>query len=83
MLSLGGGLVWLALSTVFIAILSESLTAAIEDAAVDFHISETFVGFVILPIVGNAAEHTTAITMAAKGKMDLAFGVALGSSTQA
>ena len=66
-----------------IAILSESLTAAIEEAAVDLRLSKTFVGFVILPIIGNAAEHTTAITMAAKGKMDLAFGVALGSSTQA
>lgn len=39
-------------------------------------------GFVILPIVGNAAEHTTAIVMASKNKMDLALGVALGSSTQ-
>lgn len=39
-------------------------------------------GFVILPIVGNAAEHATAITMAYKSKMDLALGVALGSATQ-
>ena len=44
--------------------------------------SQAFVGFVIIPIIGNAAEHSTAIVMAAKGKMDLAFGVALGSSTQ-
>ena len=36
----------------------------------------------VLPIVGNAAEHSTAVTVAWKGKMDLAFGVALGSSTQ-
>ena len=44
--------------------------------------TQAFVGFVIIPIIGNAAEHSTAIVMAAKGKMDLAFGVALGSSTQ-
>ena len=48
-----------------------------------FGLSETFVGFIIIPIIGNAAEHSTAIVMAHKGKMDLAFGVALGSSTQA
>jgi len=45
-------------------------------------ISETFVGIVILPIVGNAAEHVTALTVAAKNKMDLAIGVAVGSSIQ-
>mmetsp|Transcript_22767 Transcript_22767/g.56798 ORF Transcript_22767/g.56798 Transcript_22767/m.56798 type:complete len:128 (-) Transcript_22767:322-705(-) len=45
-------------------------------------INQSFVGFVILPIVGNAAEHSTAITMAYKSKMDLALGVALGSATQ-
>jgi len=41
-----------------------------------------FVGFVIIPIIGNAAEHSTAVVAAYKGKMDLALGVALGSSTQ-
>lgn len=51
-------------------------------ATEQYHIHKSFVGFVILPIVGNAAEHATAITMAYKSKMDLSLGVALGSSTQ-
>jgi len=63
-------------------LLSEYLTGSIELAAEGFGLSQTFVGFVIIPIIGNAAEHSTAIVMAHKGKMDLAFGVALGSSTQ-
>ena len=46
-------------------------------------LGEAFVGFVLLPIAGNAAEHSTAVVMAYKGKMDVALGVALGSSTQA
>lgn len=46
------------------------------------HISETFVGLILLPIVGNAAEHATAVTVAAKDKMDLSIGVAVGSSMQ-
>lgn len=82
LLSLNGSLVVLLLSTVLIAFLSEGLTAAIDGAAEGWGISKTFMGFVILPIVGNAAEHSTAVVMAYKGKMDLAFGVALGSSTQ-
>lgn len=46
------------------------------------HISETFVGLILLPIVGNAAEHATAVTVAIKDKMDLSIGVAVGSSMQ-
>tara|TARA_R110002060_G_scaffold2730_4_gene4480 strand:- start:133 stop:459 length:327 start_codon:yes stop_codon:yes gene_type:complete len=46
------------------------------------HISVEFVGLILLPIVGNAAEHATAVTVACKDKMDLAIGVAVGSSMQ-
>lgn len=46
------------------------------------HIGKTFVGLILLPIVGNAAEHATAVTVACKDKMDLAIGVAVGSSMQ-
>ena len=80
--SLAGGMTWLALATVLIAFISEGLTGALEGASTEWGLSQTFVGFVILPIIGNAAEHTTAIMMAYKSKMDLALGVALGSSTQ-
>jgi Ca2+:H+ antiporter len=45
-------------------------------------VSEEFVGLILLPIVGNAAEHATAVTVACKDKMDLAIGVAVGSSMQ-
>ena len=47
-----------------------------------YSISDTFVGLILLPIVGNAAEHATAVTVAVKDKMDLAIGVAVGSSMQ-
>jgi len=80
--SLAGGLFWLGAITVIISFLSEFLTGAIEGATKEYHVNKGFVGFVILPIVGNAAEHATAITMAYKSKMDLALGVALGSATQ-
>jgi len=45
-------------------------------------VSTVFVGLILLPIVGNAAEHATAVTVAIKDKMDLAIGVAVGSSMQ-
>ena len=45
-------------------------------------VSEEFVGLILLPIIGNAAEHATAVTVACKDKMDLAIGVAVGSSMQ-
>merc|ERR1711907_388006 len=47
-----------------------------------FGLPKAFIGVILLPIVGNAAEHATAVTCAYKGMMDLALGVAVGSSTQ-
>jgi Ca2+:H+ antiporter len=44
------------------------------------HISEEFVGVILLPIVGNAAEHATAVTVSVKDKLTLSLGVAVGSS---
>ena len=81
-LPLGGALVLLAGCTALVAIVSEAITGAIEGAAAELGVNPIFVGFVILPIVGNAAEHSTAVVMAWKHKIDVAFGVALGSSTQ-
>ena len=66
LLSLTGALAWLGLVTVAIAFISENLTGALEGAAASWGLSDTFVGFVILPIVGNAAEHSTAVLMAHK-----------------
>jgi Ca2+:H+ antiporter len=50
--------------------------------ATDAGLSEAFIGLILLPIVGNAAEHVTAVSVAMKNKMDLAIGVAVGSSIQ-
>lgn len=57
----------------------DSINAVVESNS---GLSEAFIGLIILPIVGNAAEHVTAVTVASKNKMDLAIGVAVGSSIQ-
>ena len=58
------------------------LVGSIDSFAETVHVSKTFIGLIILPIVGNAAEHVTAIVVAVKDKMDLAMGVAIGSCLQ-
>lgn len=68
--------------TAIIAFLSNSLVASIDGFCAESGISKTFTGLIILPIVGNAVEHMTAISVAMKDKMDLAMGVAVGSATQ-
>ena len=73
---------WLALLTFMISLLSKVICDAIEGAAIAWNLPRAFVGFVLLPIVGNAAEHATAIGMAYREKLDLAIALALGSSTQ-
>ena len=69
-------------STGLVALCAEFLVGSIEHLVENSPISEAFIGLIILPIVGNAAEHVTAVTVAAKNKLDLALGVALGSSIQ-
>ena len=59
------------------------LTGAIEEVSESTGVSRLFLGLIVLPIAGNAAEHITAVFVAAKDKMDLAIAVALGSSIQA
>eukprot|EP00930_Biecheleria_cincta_P085832 TRINITY_DN7519_c0_g1_i1.p1 TRINITY_DN7519_c0_g1~~TRINITY_DN7519_c0_g1_i1.p1 ORF type:complete len:565 (+),score=96.95 TRINITY_DN7519_c0_g1_i1:40-1695(+) len=68
--------------TYVVFLCSESLVDSIEDVSEDYGLSKAFIGVILLPIVGNAAEHATAVTSAHKGLMDLALGVAVGSSTQ-
>lgn len=68
--------------TIAVAICAEYLVNSIDSLVQTAHISKTFVGLVLLPIVGNAAEHVTAVVVALKDKMDLAMGVAIGSSMQ-
>ena len=55
---------------------------ALEGAAADWGVPNLFLGTIVIPIVGNAAEHAAAIIFAWKNKMELSLGIAVGSSTQ-
>jgi Ca2+:H+ antiporter len=72
----------LVIATAVVAVLSEFLVGTIESVRTTFGITEVFVGVIVVAIVGNAAEHSTAIIMALKNKMDLSVGIAIGSSLQ-
>ncbi|KAG8374410.1 hypothetical protein BUALT_Bualt11G0128900 [Buddleja alternifolia] len=74
--------VWLVLMTAVVALLSEYVVATIEDASDTWGLSVSFISVILLPIVGNAAEHAGAIIFAFKNKLDISLGVALGSATQ-
>jgi Ca2+:H+ antiporter len=69
-------------ATAGVALVSEALVSAVSETARDLGMSELFVGVVVLAIVGNAAEHFSAIVMAARDQMDAAIGIAVGSSAQ-
>jgi Ca2+:H+ antiporter len=72
----------LAGSTVFIAVVSEIFVESVQHAAVSFGMSKAFVGFVIVSIVGAAAEMMSAFSAARKNRLDMSVGIAMGSSTQ-
>ncbi|KAL0338195.1 UNVERIFIED_CONTAM: Vacuolar cation/proton exchanger 3 [Sesamum angustifolium] len=74
--------VWLVVMTALVALLSESVVATIEAASDSWGLSVSFISLILLPIVGNAAEHAGAIIFAFKNKLDISLGVALGSATQ-
>lgn len=69
-------------ATVCIAILSEIFVGTVEPMAESVGMSKTFVGIILVPIIGNAAEHSTAVIMAVKDKMNAAVEIAIGSSLQ-
>ncbi|ODQ53494.1 calcium/proton exchanger [Saitoella complicata NRRL Y-17804] len=75
-----GGL--LVVITLLVAFCAEFLVDSIDALVAASGISKTFVGLILIPIVGNAAEHVTSVTVAYKNKMDLAVGIAIGSSMQ-
>lgn len=81
-LSFWGGVIWLAFITVLISVLSDTLVDSIKGAADSWGCSISFISTIMLPIVGNAAEHAGAVVFAVKNKMDMSLGVAVGSSTQ-
>ncbi len=80
--STGKALGVLALVTVGIAGVSEILVGSVEHAAHAFGMSEIFVGVIVLAVIGNSAEQSTAVVVAAKNRMDLALSIAIGSSVQ-
>jgi Ca2+:H+ antiporter len=69
-------------AAVAVGFVSETLVGAIAEAGHALGLGKVFMGVVVIAVIGNAAEHSTAVLMAAKNKMDLAFGIAMGSSMQ-
>jgi len=80
--SLKRSIIMLVISSAFVALASEFLVGSVEEAAHALGLTDLFVGVIVLAIIGNAAEHSSAIMMAMKNKMDLSFGIAVNSSTQ-
>ncbi|QLY78840.1 MULTISPECIES: calcium/proton exchanger [Clostridium] len=80
--SLKKSILVLVFATVLIAVESEFLVSAVEPMTEALGLSTFFVGIILIPIIGNAAEHSTAIVMAIKNKMDVAIEIAIGSSLQ-
>ncbi|RDY01543.1 Vacuolar cation/proton exchanger 2, partial [Mucuna pruriens] len=75
-------IIWLAILTAWVSILSGYLVDALQGASESLNMSVAFISVILLPIVGNAAEHASAIMFAVKDKLDITIGVAVGSSTQ-
>jgi Ca2+:H+ antiporter len=80
--SVGKAVFILLIATVVVALLSEFLVGTIENVRHSVGVTEVFIGVIVVAIVGNAAEHSTAILVAMKNKMNLSVGIAIGSSLQ-
>ena len=72
----------MAATTIGIVFMSELLVGAIEPVAEQWGLSELFIGVMLVPLVGNIAEHIVAVQMAYQNKMDLSLGIAIGSGLQ-
>ena len=80
--SLRTSLLVLVAVTVCLAVISEVFTGSVEGMSDSLGLSDTFVGLIMIPIIGNAAEHSTAVLMAMKDKMNTAIEVSIGSTLQ-
>lgn len=80
--SIGRATLTLLIATAFVGVISEFLVGAVEHTAQALGMTEVFIGVIVVAIIGNAAEHSSAIIMAVKNKMDLAVNIAVGSSIQ-
>lgn len=81
-ISVAAAIILLVAITVLVAITAEFLVDSINGVVEKTPLSQEWVGLILLPIVGNAAEHVTAVTVSVKDKLDLSIGVAVGSSIQ-
>jgi Ca2+:H+ antiporter len=81
-MSIKVAVVILIVATSFVAWMSELLVHAVEPASKSMGLTEVFVGVIVVAIIGNAAEHSTAIFVAMKNQMDLSYHIAVGSSMQ-
>jgi Ca2+:H+ antiporter len=75
-------IVVLLVATAFVALMSEFLVGSLEPALETLGLSELFVGLIVIPIIGNAAEHSSAVLFAVRNKVDITLEIAIGSSTQ-
>ncbi|MBK8092194.1 MAG: calcium/proton exchanger [Verrucomicrobiaceae bacterium] len=80
--SKGKSMLVLFVATALVAVMSEFLVGAVEAASHTLGLTEVFVGVILVAIIGNAAEHSTAVLMALKNKMNLSINIAVGSSLQ-
>lgn len=80
--SVSRSLVTLFAAAATVGLVSEFLVGAVDAAGTSLGIGKVFMGVVVVAVIGNAAEHSTAVLVAHKGKMDLAFGIAMGSAMQ-
>lgn len=80
--SKGKSIIVLLVATILVAWLSEFLVSSVESARAQLGVTEVFIGVIIVAIIGNAAEHSSAVWMAVKDKVDLSLAIAIGSSLQ-
>jgi len=76
------GVIVMSAAAVAVAVMSEVLVSTVEGAAEQFGLGEAFIGIILIPILGNVAEHASAVIMAFKGKINISIEVAVGSSMQ-
>ncbi len=81
-MSYRNAVILLVTSTIFVSWMAEILVGSISHAAEEYHLPTLFIGVILVPLFGNAAEHFTAVSVAGKDKMDLSVGIAIGSSIQ-
>jgi Ca2+:H+ antiporter len=80
--SLRKGVIIMTAAAVSVAVMSEVLVSTVEGAAKQYGLGEAFIGIILIPILGNVAEHASAVIMAYKGKINISIEVAIGSSMQ-